>query len=79
MENCEDNTYEAVVQNPINALTYWKFDDEIDAINFTGQSFQSEGVKYALPQIEIKCQYDVHNCPCHEKDLCHSHLLMVVQ
>ena len=54
MENCEDNTYEAVVRSPINALTYLKFYDEIDAANFTGQSFQSQETKYILPPIEIK-------------------------
>ena len=54
MENCEDNTYEAVVPNPINALTYLKFYDEIDAINITCQSFQSKENKYILPPIEIK-------------------------
>ena len=42
MENCEDNTCEALVRNPINALTYLKFYDEIDATNFTGHSFQSK-------------------------------------
>ena len=54
MEHCEDNTYEAVVRSPINALTYLKFYDEIDAANFTGQSFQSQENKYILPPIEIK-------------------------
>ena len=33
MESCEDNTYEAVVRNTINALTYLRFYDETDAIN----------------------------------------------
>ena len=43
LENCKDNTYETVVRSPINAIAYLKFYDEIDAINFTGQTFQSEG------------------------------------
>ena len=42
LKNCEDNTYEALVPNPINALTYLKFYDETDVSNFTGQSFQSK-------------------------------------
>ena len=54
LENCEDNTYETVVRNPMEAIAYLKFYDEIDAINFTGQTFQSEGNRHVLPQIEIK-------------------------
>ena len=54
MENCEDNTYEAIVRSPIKASTYLKFNDEIDAANFTGQSFQSQENRYILPPIEIK-------------------------
>ena len=42
------------MRSPINAIVYLKFYDEIDAINFTGQTFQSEGNRHVLPQIEIK-------------------------
>ena len=51
LENCEDNTYETVVRSPINAIAYLKFYDEIDAINFTGQTFQSQGNRHVLQQI----------------------------
>ena len=34
MESCEDNTYEAVVRNPINALTCLKFYDETECSKF---------------------------------------------
>ena len=54
LENCEDNTYETVVRSPINAIAYLKFHDEIDVINFTGQTFQSKGKKHVLSQVEIK-------------------------
>ena len=40
---------------PINAIANLKFYDEIDAINFTGQTFQSERNRHVLLQIEIKC------------------------
>ena len=42
------------MRSPINAIAYLKFYDEIDAINFAGQPFQSEGNRHVLPQIEIK-------------------------
>ena len=54
LENCEDKTYETVVLSLINTIAYIKFYEEIDAINFPGQTFQSEGNRHVLPQIEIK-------------------------